>query len=271
MNDANKIGAVGSPSTSFSAGAAGGSRELTASEQAEFEKRRRRARLVGLAIIIGLPLVLGGLIWGGYQDRELVRRKAYPNGQLHVESTYQQGVLNGPYKEFHANGKRKKVGQYRAGLREGAWETFNKKGQLTKMGHYVADVQYGPWTSYHPNGEVRFLVEYGRGGIRVGVGKTFYESGSKAVEQPYQNGMVHGTERSWFENGQLATTTTYVLGQPHGMSKTWHENGQLEAEGEYAYGDPVGTWKQFDESGKLISEYDHDGGGELVIVEAAAD
>ncbi|MBR9861401.1 DUF3352 domain-containing protein [bacterium] len=55
----------------------------------------------------------------------------YPNTKnIQIEAETEDGLLDGRYKEFYINGKRKIVGKYKKGKKSGIWKFYNEEGKL---------------------------------------------------------------------------------------------------------------------------------------------
>ena len=52
------------------------------------------------------------------------------------QETYKDGVLDGPWFEYHDNGQLFGKGDYKKGKREGPWVTYLHNGQLVDEGTY---------------------------------------------------------------------------------------------------------------------------------------
>jgi hypothetical protein len=52
------------------------------------------------------------------------------DGSLFAETTYHQGVANGPYRDFWPNSRVACEGQYANGLQDGEWRYYNPDGSL---------------------------------------------------------------------------------------------------------------------------------------------
>ncbi len=102
--------------------------------------------------------------------------------------------------------------------------------------------------------------------------------GSKAYEEPYVNGRLHGArtewdrlgnrisetnyidgamtgpETHWYLSGQVMAVTHYVKGARHGLSTRWCENGQKRFEWSYANNTKNGMQSTWYVSGQKYSE-----------------
>jgi antitoxin component YwqK of YwqJK toxin-antitoxin module len=119
------------------------------------------------------------IYWAGKQ--QLFEEGYYENGRkqgrwveyttegfILKESTYQKGILHGPYKihQVAMSMTRSYVrtsGNYINGQREGRWESFRENEKLLEEGNYVHDKKHGPWKSYGDIDQVDVISIYVRG------------------------------------------------------------------------------------------------------------
>jgi len=68
--------------------------------------------------------------------------------------TYNDGIKNGPYKEWYVIGKKKilrLVGNYKNGEKDGLW-TYYSENKKWKEGNFMAGKKDGLWTYYNKTG-----------------------------------------------------------------------------------------------------------------------
>ena len=124
----------------------------------------------------------------------------YPNGNKRVEAHFEDGELQGRYREWYED------------------------EQLKKEGRYANDEQDGAFTSYHPNGR-KSAVEHYRKGKLHGKTEAWWPKGQLMLTTTYSNGRRHGPTRSYFENGQLSAEGEFDQGLHHGTWRAWYEDG----------------------------------------------
>jgi antitoxin component YwqK of YwqJK toxin-antitoxin module len=81
------------------------------------------------------------------------------NGQRHIEITYRDGIVHGPYLDFWSNEKVACEGQHHEGKQEGIWHFYNKDGTmqaliLFKEGNQIESTQY----IFDEDGKLRDIV-----------------------------------------------------------------------------------------------------------------
>ena len=66
---------------------------------------------------------------------EVVEEK-YPNGQLHVRATYDNGLLNGLFQMWHDNGQLYISWNMKNGKYDGPFLGYDENGKCCKLVHY---------------------------------------------------------------------------------------------------------------------------------------
>jgi len=153
-----------------------------------------------------------------------------PDGQLQW-CARSDGVKNGPWREWHANGNAKSVGTYVDGKMEGKWQTFSEDGSLKTEGVYTGGLKDGVWTQYYDKGE---------GGTKNRVEE--HHVGSSEVKWT----AYRSSGAKWAEGTELGS-------QPNGPYTEYHSDGKVAVKGNYAAGAKIGEWSYFDKDGKPSS------------------
>lgn len=86
--------------------------------------------------------------------------------------------------------------------RNGKWKEFNKHGVLISEGHYKNDIKVGIW-------------------------RTYYETGELAIEEFYVNGKLHGKFSAYHMNGVLMSHGSYKNNMREGYFYIYNEKGVL--------------------------------------------
>lgn len=143
--------------------------------------------------------------------------------------------------------------------------------------------EQGRWTGldarFHENGQLQ-LIGRRQDSRMVGVWLGFHPNGTKATEQSYVDGQLHGTSRRWADNGQEIEYGEYRGGRPWGLFIHRDETGkelarsQLDAgtgvlisatphqrsEADYVHGLLHGSSQEFDGSGRQLGQSTWSGG-----------
>ena len=172
-------------------------------------------------------------------------KRWHANGQLHEESTYQNGQLVGTCKLWDEDGNLTtlwKIESANKGTAFGYWDNgvvgrqldwndnhyqekgWYKNGQLWRVDNYKGEVhrdfidvfRYG---DYYTLNSCNYQV-------RDGVSKIFYENGQLRREEHFKDGRrVDGPVETFDENGQLASRVVYKDGNL--VSEVYYKNGKL--------------------------------------------
>lgn len=176
----------------------------------------------------------------------------HPNGQVYLQSTYANGVLEGPSLEKNQDGKVVRDELYTAGRKQ-VVETdhFNNKSVKSVMRMLTAAQQVAQpdnWIS-------TTLASYSTVGEKTLHGEfiTYHENGQVATKGNYDNGQLHGIYESWFRNGELSASGGYDHGKQNGQWTWRHANGMKRAVASYEKGEPQGEIRAWDEQGKTLT------------------
>lgn len=103
-------------------------------------------------------------------------RTWYDDGQLHTEAWWREGKRDGPFVEYHRNGRKAREGTYRADAKVGTWTVWYEDGGLEERGEWADDRPHGAATTWHRGGkkrsEGRFCL-----GVQCGAWTTWDEGG----------------------------------------------------------------------------------------------
>ena len=150
----------------------------------------------------------------------------YFSGKQKVSKEFKNGVPNGPFIEWNANGSIRKTGNYLNGLKNGVW----------KERYFVEDQDFQLYEYKNGNKHGRFVE--------------FLVDGTKVIEGNYANGMKDGLWSYFFENGKKDMNGSFKNGKQDGDWEFWYPNGQLYYKGTFNQGDKTGAWIFYYKNGK---------------------
>jgi hypothetical protein len=94
------------------------------------------------------------------------RVEKFPDGAVHVRYHVDaQGRKDGPYEEFHPNGKPAVKGAYAADVKTGPWTTYTPEGKLTESASYFNGLMEGPYAWNAPAGKASVRGTARQGGF----------------------------------------------------------------------------------------------------------
>ncbi len=185
------------------------------------------------------------------------------------------GMKQGPWKEFHPNGKLRSEGTYVDDRLQGIFKEYDTLGNLKQLVKYDAGVvdtraeetlTVDIKRTFHPNGRVASLGSYSKSGKREGLFKEFGMDGSILAAKIYQGdrlvsegtvndlGVMEGPWVEYFVTGEKRAEGAYKDGKKEGDWTFYHRTGKVEQKGKYAMGAANGRWQWFYESGSLHRE-----------------
>ena len=125
----------------------------------------------------------------------------HKNGLKHYEMGYQAGQLHGPWTEWSdAAGQIHGQGSYEKGRKDGAEVIYHKNGNKKSVGTYREGRRHGLWTEWRSSGKKKSVVEY-RDGVRDGLETFWHENGRMWYQEHYENGTRAGSREEWTPEG----------------------------------------------------------------------
>jgi antitoxin component YwqK of YwqJK toxin-antitoxin module len=82
-------------------------------------------------------------------------RTWYDDGKPWVNEAWKDGARDGPFVEYHRNGRKAREGAYAAGRKTGRWVVWYESGVLEEETTWRDGVLQGEFTAYWPEGKVR--------------------------------------------------------------------------------------------------------------------
>jgi uncharacterized protein len=225
---------------------------------------------------------------GSYKNNisEGISREYSPEGKIIASKIYldgivigdgivdENGVKQGPWKEYHDGGELRSVGKYVNGLKIGEWKFYYKNGKLEQTGVYLKNEKPdGEWKWYYDNGNL-WMEEFYDGGLENGMMTEYsdsgtviakgnyvdgledsswvYQMGDTKVQGSYKEGKREGTWKYYYDNGNLNFSGKYIDDNADGKHSYYWDNGKLREEGFYIMGRREGEWYKFNYDGTLF-------------------
>jgi antitoxin component YwqK of YwqJK toxin-antitoxin module len=132
----------------------------------------------------------------------------FDNGNKKYEGTFDYEIVQGVYKEWHANGNLKFVIEYTDGKYNGSYNEYNENGIKRYEGNYVNGLREGIHTSYYTNGQNNLVISWSRDKI-LGEYIMYFENGHKQIEYTKDLLGINGQYSEWFDNGNLKVLYEY--------------------------------------------------------------
>ena len=136
--------------------------------------------------ILLLLLVFG--LWSCTSDPYEYVELTHPNGTPQVVKYYKtedKKVLLRKI-EYHENGQKRIEGTFKNGVRDGEWNAWFADGKLWSRGHFKDGKENGLKTVWHPNGQKYYEGEV-KNNERTGIWKFWDLDGNLQKEVDYDN------------------------------------------------------------------------------------
>jgi len=203
---------------------------------------------------------------------EIIKGYIFKKGNVIGEGIIdEEGIKDGPWKEYFLNGALKSTGTYDKGKRIGEWKFYHPNGQLEQIGSHNNDgKEDGTWTWYYPTGDLLreesyyngmidgYSIEYDEFGMVISEGeyiedykegKWKYNYGDHREEGEYLNGMRHGLWESYYSDGAINFEGKFIDDNPNGRHTWYWPNGNKKVEGNYIMGLKDGEWIKYNYDG----------------------
>lgn len=158
---------------------------------------------------------------------------------LKEEKNYENGVLNGKYKNFLYTGELSCEGNMKNGEFDGTLKSYEstKDGKLFlwQMMEYKNGIEQGPGVNFYENGNIQSSFNFVNGELN-GKCTDFYENGNIKTISNFEHGKLNGASKTYFFNGVLAHQAEWENGVLHGKKIDYLENGSKFKETEYNKG-----------------------------------
>jgi antitoxin component YwqK of YwqJK toxin-antitoxin module len=178
-------------------------------------------------------------------------KEFYTSGELRGEGAYKDGARIGKWKFFYANGKQEQIGKYKEGGRpHGTWVWYYPDGELKREETYLNGREEGEHIEYSPTGEI-IKKGYYSGGLEEG--EFEINTGDYLEKGEYSEGMMQGVWIGIYKStGKKAFEGEFIDDEPQGKHVYYYANGKKRLEGKYQLGIKIGDWKRYDENGVVV-------------------
>ena len=164
-------------------------------------------------------------------------REFHANGKLKSSGTYKEGNLDSSCISYHYNGQVHEKGFYRNNLKDGNWEVYNVQGRLTQLSTFeetamnpFAPIKETTWNDYGIKIEEKYIEKDGRGILTK-----WDENGnvmrycifSPSSQMNWTNVTLLQYEKLYYDNLQLKSILNNL---PNADTNyvSYYQNGQME-------------------------------------------
>jgi antitoxin component YwqK of YwqJK toxin-antitoxin module len=214
-------------------------------------------------------------------DGTQFRSRNYINGKLHGLSErygafgeliekghYVEGESEGKWTWYNMNGAIETIGSYLHDKPDSVWAYYYDNGTIARENIHENGKRQGISKVYGPDGQLILEKKYDQGDLiafhvggtpedawnmfsGTGTIKAHYSDGKPAIEEQYENGLLHGTEKIYYKNGKLFSHFNFVYGDYEGPQITYYPDGKVRTKRNYQLDDGHGSWEWYDATGKL--------------------
>lgn len=103
-------------------------------------------------------------------------RRWYDDGAPWMEEQWAEGRRDGPFVEYHRNGRKAREGRYALDDKVGTWTIWFEGGGLEERCDFARNLPHGSFTAWHRNGVKRTEGRYCLG-VQCGTWTTWDERG----------------------------------------------------------------------------------------------
>ncbi len=141
----------------------------------------------------------------------------HPNGEVWQKYSVINGVLEGEYSEFHANGNIMKNGIYENGKKQRRWTCWHDNGKIWYINSYLDGILHGECSSYRGDGGIEFKGEYNNG-IKCGEWEINHDNGNRDEHGSFKDGLKDGVwHRYHYETGNKYYESEFVKDKEIGL------------------------------------------------------
>ena len=162
--------------------------------------------------------------------------KTYKYNKLAEERNYDNGVLNGPSKEYYPDGTVKTSRNFVKGKPDGKFLQYGANGKIESEVNYKNGLQDGPEIRYDSEGNIRSQSNYTEGKASGKEIKNISSNTGDYVQTANYNkeGKYDGEYSEIFTNGKVKQKGRYVNGKKEGTWEYGKKDGQKIRTEEYA-------------------------------------
>jgi uncharacterized protein len=213
------------------------------------------------AIVAGYIFTHGAMTGQGIIDEEGIKdgpwKEFYTDGSKRSEGNYIKGKQVGPWKFFYPDGKTEEEGSYnKQGKPDGNWRWYYESGNLWREQNYINGLEDGLYTEYNEQNKVITSGEFIEG---MEDGEWTYDLGDHKEVGTYRSGMRNGKWKYYYPDGKLSFEGEYIDDNPNGKQISYYPDGRPKEAGTYIMGERNGDWITYNEDGTpfLIITYNN--------------
>ena len=174
------------------------------------------------------------------------------DGKLSAETRMQAGKMTGPQILFNPDGRQRAFNSLVDGRRQGPATLFHPDGSVSDNLNYLGDQLDGPAQGWWPDGTPRYTATWKAGKLE-GPSLEYFPSGGKQSEAFYVDGKKDGPARTWNEKGELLIEEQWKNDRLDGLVRELYPDGKPKMETTFRGGQKNGPFKSFGPDGALAT------------------
>lgn len=190
----------------------------------------------------------------------------YPSGDLWIEMSYKNDLLDGEYIVHAVNGQIVKKVQLSNGVRNGTYEEWSTTGNKLVEEYYKNGEKDGVQKGWSEQDSYYLkTIAFYTNGVLNGESYYFAQNGDTLSHANYHNGERNGICKVYDRNEHyLSGTYTYKEGKRQGESFIYSKDGNVLWKGNFYNDKRHGTWIQYDGAGTEINRVQYEYGEEIL-------
>lgn len=138
---------------------------------------------------------------------------SFPADAVYEEGDLLDGVRQGVWTRFHANGTLRSEIEYASGDAFGEYRLYDERGQLYEEGRWEYGMNVGTLRRYWPNGSIQQILQFDALGVAQGEQRHFHDNGHLEMVLQLKDGQEHGDLIRLDREGHVTSRTTYRDGR----------------------------------------------------------
>ena len=139
--------------------------------------------------------------------------EGFPADAIYEEGPLVEGLRNGTWKRYHANGGLRSEIHYTDDAPFGDYKLFTDDGLLFEEGRWEHGVNVGHLRRYWPNGTIQQMLTFDKNGVGQGQQRYFHNNGQLEMLVELYDGQEQGDLVRLDRDGQVVKRTTYSDGR----------------------------------------------------------
>lgn len=152
----------------------------------------------------------------------------HANGNMATKGNYVDDQLEGDYHTYHPNGQASVKGTYKAGKVEGLYTWYDSNGKKKEEGHFKAGKKDGIFSEFDPHGGMTSKLNYVNDELEGEGVPLFWSNGTPVEKAIFKNGVRDGMEYKYYENGQMQQAVPFKNGLENGTATLYKQDGSFK-------------------------------------------